>query len=164
MMKVELKNIKYAAFASQETACFEATIYIDGVKSGSVSNDGQGGADSFSPYQIEERLNAYGKTLPKKTYGEGMDGEYERDAETIVAELLDEYLFDKDVRRLLKNKIAFVADGKVYTHKPKVIPLAQMLADKPLMEQCIAKWKATAVLNLLPFEEAKTLYKTHSAR
>src|SRR3546814_21105562 len=27
-MKIELKNVKYAAFASAETNCFQATVYI----------------------------------------------------------------------------------------------------------------------------------------
>jgi hypothetical protein len=45
-MKVELKNVKYSAFASQETHCFEATVYIDGKRVGTVSNEGYGGPDS----------------------------------------------------------------------------------------------------------------------
>ena len=44
-MKIELKNIKLAQFASQETNCYQASIYVDGKKSGTVRNDGQGGAD-----------------------------------------------------------------------------------------------------------------------
>lgn len=32
--RVTLRNIKHAAFASQETECFNATVYIDGVKEG----------------------------------------------------------------------------------------------------------------------------------
>ena len=31
-MKIKIKNIKYAAFQSQETHCFEATVYVDGRK------------------------------------------------------------------------------------------------------------------------------------
>ena len=40
-MKITLKNVKYSEFASQETYCFEATIYLDGKKAGQVRNDGQ---------------------------------------------------------------------------------------------------------------------------
>ena len=33
-MKIELKALKYSDFASQETHCFHANIYIDGKKAG----------------------------------------------------------------------------------------------------------------------------------
>ena len=42
-MKIDLKNLKFAEFASQETNCFSATVYIDGVKATTISNDGHGG-------------------------------------------------------------------------------------------------------------------------
>ena len=29
-MKIEIKHVKYSQFASRETNCFEATVYIDG--------------------------------------------------------------------------------------------------------------------------------------
>ena len=47
-MKYALKGIKYAAFASQETPCYRASITRDGKKIGEVSNDGHGGSDMFS--------------------------------------------------------------------------------------------------------------------
>lgn len=46
---VELRNVKHAEFASHETACFEATVYVDGRKFCVVSNEGMGGADRFEP-------------------------------------------------------------------------------------------------------------------
>ena len=41
-MKLELKNLKHAEFASQETNCFEAKLYINGVFSATLTNDGHG--------------------------------------------------------------------------------------------------------------------------
>ena len=43
MSRIQLKNVKYAAFASQETHCYEASVYFDGKKVGHVSNEGHGG-------------------------------------------------------------------------------------------------------------------------
>lgn len=43
---VTLKNVKIAQFASEETPCYEATAYVDGVKLCTVSNQGHGGCDS----------------------------------------------------------------------------------------------------------------------
>jgi hypothetical protein len=42
-MQITLKNFKHAAFASQETYCFQATVYVDGIKVGVASNEGHGG-------------------------------------------------------------------------------------------------------------------------
>lgn len=45
--KIELKNLKYAEFASEETPCYEATVYVDGARFCIASNQGQGGDDSY---------------------------------------------------------------------------------------------------------------------
>lgn len=46
---LELRNVKYAEFASEETACYQATLYVDGRKFCEVSNDGHGGCDDYFP-------------------------------------------------------------------------------------------------------------------
>jgi len=63
-MKIELKSIKYCDWASQETACYQAAIFIDGVKVGETSNAGQGGADNVYPHEVAARIDAYAATLP----------------------------------------------------------------------------------------------------
>ena len=67
-MKIELKNLKYAEFASQETHCFEASLYVDGKRIGVVANDGQGGCNGYTPHTAWETINEYAKTLPSKKY------------------------------------------------------------------------------------------------
>ena len=49
--RISLKNIKYAAFASHETHCFEATVCLDGDRACKVENDGQGGSDNYFKFQ-----------------------------------------------------------------------------------------------------------------
>jgi hypothetical protein len=49
MSRIQLKNIKYASFASQETLCYEASVYFDGKRVGHVANDGHGGCDYQDP-------------------------------------------------------------------------------------------------------------------
>lgn len=46
-MKITLKAIKHSKFASQETDCYTANLYVDGTKIGTVSNAGHGGCDEF---------------------------------------------------------------------------------------------------------------------
>jgi hypothetical protein len=45
-MKLELKKIKVCKWASEETHCYQATLYRDGVPIIEVSNEGYGGSDS----------------------------------------------------------------------------------------------------------------------
>ena len=44
-MKLELRNIKYSSFASQETSCYQAKLYVDGKPFATVGNEGCGGCD-----------------------------------------------------------------------------------------------------------------------
>ena len=66
-----LKNIKHAEFASQETHCFEATIYLHGKPAIKVENDGRGGADNHygrkgqSAEDFRESRDAVGKAAMK---------------------------------------------------------------------------------------------------
>lgn len=112
-MKIELKNVKYAAFASQETPCFSATIYIDGVKAAVVDNSGQGGPNDYHPWQVQERINEYAKTLPKISIGEGyplMD----QDCDSVIDDLLDQFLRDRDLKRLCSKKTLFRKPNETY--------------------------------------------------
>ena len=48
-MRITLKNIKYADFASQETYCYSASVYFDKKRVGTVRNEGHGGCDYQTP-------------------------------------------------------------------------------------------------------------------
>lgn len=162
-MKIELRNVKHAKFASEETECFEATVVLDGVVAGKVSNDGHGGSDMFHPYALQERLDAYGKTLPEKTItsmtnDDGTPYTYAQDAESLVGDVLADWLTRRDLKRLMRTRVLFVrTDGKLYEAK----------VAKPAHARAIAHYKAkpdvAKVLNALPEDEALALYVTHGA-
>jgi len=42
-MKIELKNLKSCAWASQETLAYTASVYVDGKRAGECHNEGRGG-------------------------------------------------------------------------------------------------------------------------
>ncbi len=46
---IEMKNLKVAEFASEETTCYEATVYVDGARFCIASNQGHGGDSSHDP-------------------------------------------------------------------------------------------------------------------
>tara|TARA_R110000822_G_scaffold250108_2_gene377452 strand:+ start:533 stop:1048 length:516 start_codon:yes stop_codon:yes gene_type:complete len=66
-MKITLKNIKHAKFASRETYCFTANIYVDGKRRGTVENDGRGGCNNerWDDGAFGKTVYEYIKTLPE---------------------------------------------------------------------------------------------------
>ena len=160
-MKIELKNVKYSDFASHETHCFEAAVYIDGKRAGNVSNDGRGGCNDYHPHELALTLAEHAKTLPKQKWNlDGKKFEIETTLDHIIDELLIDYLHAKDLKRSLSKRILFVGtDGQL----KETIGL-----DKTKMEAALAsptiteKLKAQKILNLLPFDEALSLYINHA--
>ena len=97
MTKIELKNIKYAAFASEETNCYEATLYVDGKRFAIVSNSGHGGADMqdpISPFTYKD-LAQLQKTIaeeyPKWGSAFGDDDKYDTTLEIVCGDLMNEW-------------------------------------------------------------------------
>jgi hypothetical protein len=76
--QVELRNLKHAEFASQETACYEATVYIDGKRFCIASNQGHGGPDSYDSirprggYKSGEEAGAAHRELDENIHNVGL--------------------------------------------------------------------------------------------
>lgn len=169
-MKITLKNIKHSAFASQETECFEATVFIDGVKAGTVENDGRGGCHMMHPYEMEQRLNAYGASLPPIVDEDLKDPQdptkpfsYKQDAESLITDALSNELAAKRLRTLLKNKLVFLdKKGKISTSTGKMEPVKMQAYLAKTDEQIATIFKFPAlqtILNRLSFDEALPLYR-----
>jgi hypothetical protein len=165
-MKIELKNIKHSEFASQETNCYQATIYIDGKRVGTVENAGHGGCDNVYPYQVAQQINAYAKTLPKTVCSfidpeTGKPAEMEQDHETIFGDILSSWLMSKDLKRLMSKRIVFVKeDGNVYETKALKADQLKLNLNQSRLPEML---KAKTILNLLPFDQALTIYRGASA-
>ena len=165
-MRITLKNIKHSAFASQGTLCYEASLYFDGKKVGTVSNGGHGGCDDV--YYLDRRdegaVEAYIKTLPQRTHESESDGHPvkisgDTTLETVCGELVNDWLVSKDLKAILRKKVlALKDDGKLYTYKV-IEPDKERVTRSA---ERVAKFENTVkVLNLLPFDEALKLYKEH---
>lgn len=119
-MKIELKSIKYAAFASQETSCYSANLYVDGKKIGTVANEGHGGCDSFhGDWESFKKADEWCKAnLPKwASYGETKLTN-ETDLEMHCGNLLETFLVTRDYKRAIKTKVLFrKAEGGIYEMK-----------------------------------------------
>jgi hypothetical protein len=100
-MKVELKNLE--GHDGHDSFCFRATLYVDGVKSGDVTNDGNGGCHMFDDWNVAKKLNEYAKTLPKNKFpAELGGGEYEQSADSLVDDAIDAYFKAKDEKKFKK--------------------------------------------------------------
>ena len=159
-MKLELKNVKHAEFASQETHCFEAKLYVDGVFSAQISNEGHGGSNyvwwekgvTFSEKQVEEYLTTNVNTLDPTHNKEWSDLKY--DLEIWVGNELNRILTSRKLKRDLKKKIIFVKDNELWEAKFKTT----------ITPMQIEGWKrnnpkVTKILNTMAFDKALELYQ-----
>lgn len=162
-MKIQLKNVKYAAFASEETACFEASIWVDGKKAGSVRNDGHGGCNWIEPMLLHDKIDAFAKTLPPMRLKlAGKVHEMAHDADSYVSTLLEDYLQEKELRKLLNaHLVGRRKDGAIIkTRKLTAAQLAHYVKAKTSLGQ---PEEGVVVLNYLPFDAALHLFKGEAA-
>jgi len=160
-MKIELKNIKHSEFASQETHCFQATIYIDGKKVGIVENQGHGGCDSVHPHQVAQQIDDYAKTLPKTVCDfidpeTGKPAEIEQCHETIFGEIVNTWLVAKDLKRAMSKRVLYLKDGGVYQGKAMASDALKRYLSEPKLG---TQYQDRTILNLLPFDQALTIYR-----
>ena len=155
-MKIELKALKYSDFASQETHCFQANIYIDGKMRGTADNDGRGGMTTIRPWQLHNEIKLYTDKIPPRIVKYG-DTEMSLDTspDSYIDELVTLALHEKDLKRAMKTRILFTRENQVFeTKKLTAAELAASLAHAQIKD----KLNADQVLNLLPMGEALSLY------
>lgn len=162
--EIELKSIQVSQFASQETNCYTASLFVDGQRWGTVGNDGRGGADHFHGvdgrnYGHIEILNKrIAATYPKVDLGEGL-GEIDADLESVCSDLVTTHLLSKDLKRALSSKLLFTR-----TDKPGVFQIPLKQKGKTFSHQAVADAARAdkpgfVSLNALPFDEALAIYR-----
>lgn len=155
---IALQNIKRVAHFSEETHCYTAVLYVDGERWGTVSNRGHGGPDDFHGeggrgYADIETLNTLiGETYkPYEAYGMTL----EQNLEMVCADLVNQWLRDKDFARAMKAKVLFT--------KPDVAGVWELAVKKPqtlwmMLDAMKAKYPQYTYLADLPVDEAKAIY------
>jgi hypothetical protein len=151
-MELTLKKVKVIKEMSDETNCYYAEVYVDGVKAFSAENEGHGGPDEFTPLSEEgkkllEQAEEYAKALPpfKFTGLGGDDDELPYDLELLIGDLLEKYEETKFFKRLCKTHLVFRATGQsemgyyqIKTPHPE---------DQKLRDKVIAKYPGATILN-----------------
>jgi hypothetical protein len=162
-MKIEIKSIKTHSGLSRETHAYTATVYVDGVASIDVSNDGHGGCD----YQHEraghagavDRVSAYiASNYPPMTLAKVPNWSSPATLESVCSDAVTDYLILGDMRRALRSAVVYREDGKLWSLKwrgvRKILPahIAQARTENP----------GIFILNDLPTETALAVWRESS--
>ena len=158
-MNIELKNVKYSEFASHETHCYEASIYIDGKKAGTAHNNGYGASTDIYPNTLYETLQAYALTLPPIEYDEGKHV-FLQSADGVIDDLLTTWLYSRDLKRAMQKRIVFVRGSEMLESVAMNSFVLQKWLERSDINQ---KFNADKILNLLPFSEAVSVYREMAA-
>ncbi len=122
----------------------------DGKVEGTVKNEGHGGNNFYYPRELESKLDDHAKTLPQC---QTQYGPLDMSADLIIGDAFEKVLLEKDLKKTLKSKILFLRDGKLLQIKK---------IEGDLAVQHIEKYKnalkTETILNVLPFEEALSIF------
>ena len=155
-MKLELKNIKHTSWASEETHCYQASLYVDGKPVSIVSNDGHGGADRDYPhpkfkgdYRAQMRdVSRYFSGLRRTAVTEWSPEGMEQCLEFWCCDQVNDWLSARELKKKLKAGFLFQFADKVgvFAHKtrPSRAHKATILNDLPF-DEALSIWKETAL-------------------
>ncbi|MCA9872114.1 MAG: hypothetical protein KC441_00605 [Anaerolineales bacterium] len=103
-VKIELKGIKLFTELSEETRAFFCTVYVNGVRAFTASNDGKGGENRYELVKRTDKheelfaqAKAYAESLPPLHF-QGMELDYE------LGLLIDDMLVEWEINRWLKRQ------------------------------------------------------------
>jgi len=151
-MKLELKNIKHTSWASEETHCYQASLYVDGKPVAIVSNDGHGGADRDYPhpkfkgdYRAQMRdVSRYFSGLRRTAVTEWSPEGMEQCLEFWCCDQVNDWLSARELKSKLKKEFLFQFADKVGVFAHKTRP---------------SRAHKVTILNDLPFDEALSIWK-----
>lgn len=115
-MHIELRKLRVVAALSEETACYTAEIWIDGVRSFAASNRGHGGADDYHRLGsvTEAEVNAWLRANRTARVYRGVT--LEPSLEHEVAHLMDVAEQTKAMRRKLRTSVMTIESDTVYAY------------------------------------------------
>ena len=161
-MKLELKNIKHTAWASEETHCYQASLYVDGKPFAIVSNDGHGGCDrdyahpkfKGDYFDMFRYVEAHFKSLPNTPSEWNEDGMEQR-LEFWCADQVNDWLSARELKKKLKSHVLFqlkYKDGVFQTKFHPTVTNGEWVINKQAGQ-------TRRILNDLPFDEALAIWK-----
>ena len=162
-MKLELKNIKHTAWASHETHCYQASLYVEGKPVAVVGNDGQGGCDyeydhpkCKADYRATMRaVHDYFKSLPKTDASDIFPEGLEQCLEYWCADQVNNFLVSRELKKKLKSHVLFQFKYKDGIYQSKYHPTVTD-GDWVINKQA---GETRRILNDMPFADALVIWK-----
>jgi len=125
--RISLKRLKVAAFASEETLCFEATVLLDGLPIAEARNDGHGGMTNLRAIKgAEAKLRSadeFAKSLPPliSEYADPKDATRKLELPMSLEFLVDLLASHEDAEKRLRTafkrdmakKVMYVANNRL---------------------------------------------------
>ena len=163
---IELRNISHYARGSEETPCFNATVYINGKRAVEVSNNGHGGMDRQdvwheNGFNLKEINEWCVKTFGKKSFTYQSDSKekecfYDMDLEHVCHDALYNWLDAKTLKKDLNSKFLFMEKNSKELNAYK----KAKGEDEELFASFFrGKHEGGTCLNFIPFDDALKLYK-----
>lgn len=136
-MNIELKSVKLNLTLSEDTYCFSADLYVDGVKTAYCSNRGHGGNTNIVACDNKKELliktESYFKNQ-QKIKSDFSDYTFDNSLERMVDIMIDDFVQEKENAKFKKKLIRDMSKGICYgTEKEygcvswKKITIEQML-------------------------------------
>lgn len=166
MKNLTLKAIKYMASLSEETHCYTADLYLDGVRIAQVGNHGHGGCDfqhAVGGFDLAALDREIKETYPSQPNTFDALLIMHQDIESICNELVSDFLIVRDIKRSFKKKVVLVrAEGGIIDVGYKVAMTAEM--ERKVREHVAEKYPNAIILNGLTDEEIITHVRKDEAR
>ena len=169
-MKLELKAIKHTEWASEETHCYQASLFVDGKPVAIVSNDGHGGCDREYDHPkckgdyraTMKAVHEYFKTLPNEPSEWSEDG-FSQSLEGWCGDQVNELLSSRELKRKFKSHVLVqlkykegifqIANNSNMATRHPTVTKGEWIIDKQAGE-------TRRILNDMPFDEALAIWKT----
>jgi len=168
---LEVKNVKYSQFASEETMCFQCSVHWDGKKAAFAKNNGMGGETYiyWDDREVQKTATEWAAKQPKiVTDIEESDGSmfsYPYSLESGIDVLVEEFLEKRDLRKVLRKDLVLhdpdLPRGEFYHWAFKKYPhmtLEDLKAGVRISRRKSGK-KDGVFLNSLPFDEAFKIWR-----
>jgi len=152
-MKITIKNVKIAKFASEETLCFECSVYVDGKRAFVASNDGRGGCNSY--HGDRGMIDAADKWANANyEYATGVE-----DLDGFIHQLITDWEIEKYTRKMLKKFTIAMGDDKAPEIFQFKLTAAQAEAVPNFMAGVEKRYPGHRVLNSMDFADAVAVVK-----
>jgi hypothetical protein len=149
-MKLEIKNLKVLTTMSEATYCYTAIIYLNGKPFCYAKNRGNGGSDFYDKH---EKFNGnYRETLDQ--INDFCNLSFDYNLETWIAYEIQNQEIKKELKGLIKNKVVYFKDSKIFLINVKYI--------KTHHEVLVKKLSTSSILNAMNFDDAFSLFKQYA--